>query len=325
MRVPNCVSGAFSVLKEFIGVVAWCFFLSAKALIRNLLFFWPRPYKDISHEVVLITGGGRGVGRYLAMEFAKHKPKQIILWGRNEDMLNATASAVKLSKKVPCDYMICDVSKREEVYEKAELLKSKYGNVSILVNNAGMVSGFDVLDNDPEKMLMTINTNLMSHIWTSKAFLPSMMQSNHGHIVSINSVLGLMPLPGAADYCASKYGVTAFMENLAFELASEGYSNIITTSIHPYIIDTPMFTGISTRFPALFPPLHKGYVAWKSLDAILTNSPQILLPRIQYFLLFFRSFMPVDAMMAIQKFAGVDTCMHGFYARRQRNKQSKKL
>ena len=75
-----------------------------------------------------------------------------------------------------------------------------------------------------------------------------MMQLNHGHIVSINSTLGLMGLPGAADYCASKHGVTAFMDSLAQELISDGYNGVFTTSIHPYIIDTPMFAGVQTRY-----------------------------------------------------------------------------
>jgi short-subunit dehydrogenase len=82
----------------------------------------------------------------------------------------------------------------------------------------------------------------------TKAFLPAMIKANHGHIVCLNSVLGLMGLPGAADYCASKHGLTAFMESLSMELATDGHDGIFTTSIHPYMIDTNMFNGVSLRY-----------------------------------------------------------------------------
>ena len=74
-----------------------------------------------------------------------------------------------------------------------------------------------------------------------------MIEGNHGHIVCINSMLGLMGLNGAADYAASKFALTGFMDSLDMELATEKTSRVYTTSIHPYLIDTAMFAGCKTR------------------------------------------------------------------------------
>ena len=85
------------------------------------------------------------------------------------------------------------------------------------------------------------------HFQTVKEFLPAMLTRNHGHIVSINSMLGLLGLGGAADYCASKFGALGFIESLRMELEREGKDGIHVTSIHPGLINTDMFEGLKPR------------------------------------------------------------------------------
>jgi len=85
-----------------------------------------------------------------------------------------------------------------------------------------------------------------------KEFLPYMSECNHGHIVSINSMLGLMGLGGASDYCASKFGVHGFHESLRMELARDDLDGVKVTTIHPYLIDTDMFGGVQSRYRSLF-------------------------------------------------------------------------
>jgi len=82
---------------------------------------------------------------------------------------------------------------------------------------------------------------------TVKAFLPSMLAKNHGHIVSINSMLGLMGVGGATEYCASKFGALGLHEALSFEVAREGKNGVFLTTVHPYHVDTDMFAGATTR------------------------------------------------------------------------------
>ena len=73
------------------------------------------------------------------------------------------------------------------------------------------------------------------------------MRIDRGHIVCINSMLGLMGLNGAADYSSSKFALTGFMESLNMEIKAEGKKHVYTTSVHPYLIDTDMFMGCKTR------------------------------------------------------------------------------
>lgn len=83
---------------------------------------------------------------------------------------------------------------------------------------------------------------------TLKSFLPSMLANSHGHIVSINSVLGLITLAGASDYCASKFGLHGLTNAVVKELRSQGATGVHVSSIHPYQVDNEMFDGCTTRY-----------------------------------------------------------------------------
>ena len=95
---------------------------------------------------------------------------------------------------------------------------------------------------------MFIKVDSVSFIFqTTKAFLPHMMEHNHGHIVCISSLIGLIAIPGIADYAASKFAVTGFMETLSYELAASNKTGVHTTTIHPYLVDTELFAGCTLR------------------------------------------------------------------------------
>lgn len=83
---------------------------------------------------------------------------------------------------------------------------------------------------------------------TVRAFLPSMLERGHGHVVSINSMLGLMGLAGAGDYNASKFGALGLHEALMMEVARDGRGGVRVTSVHPNQVDTDMFAGVQSRF-----------------------------------------------------------------------------
>lgn len=272
----------------------------------------PTKRKDLSGEVVLITGGGRGIGRNLAKEFAKQGAKKLILWGRTEKCLKQTCEEISLSG-TECHYFICDVANREEVYQQAKLVREKVGDVTILVNNAAVVHGKSLIDSDDDALLKTQHVNTLGQFWTTKAFLPRMLDLQNGHIVCINSILSLSSIPGAIDYCTSKAASYAFMESLTLGLLD--CPGVGCTTVLPFHTNTEMFQGMQVRFPQLFPPLKPEMVAKKTVDAVRSNTAFVYLPWTMHALVILKSFLPQFALEEIHKFSGSYTCMNTFKGR----------
>ncbi|XP_067359698.1 short-chain dehydrogenase/reductase 3b [Channa argus] len=278
----------------------------------SLLSLLPSRRKDLTREVVLITGGGRGIGRHLAKEFAKQGARKVILWGRTEKCLKETAEEISLSG-TECHYFLCDVANREEVYKQAKVVREKVGDVTILVNNAAVVHGKSLMDSDDDSLLKSQHINTMGQFWTTKAFLPRMLELQHGHVVCINSILSQSPIPGAIDYCTSKASSLAFMESLTLGLLD--CPGVGCTTVLPFHTNTEMFQGMRVRFPQLFPPLKPEVVAQRTVDAVRADKAFLYLPWTMHALVILKSFMPQVALEEIHKFSGTYTCMNTFKGR----------
>lgn len=117
--------------------------------------------------------------------------------------------------------------------------------MTLLINNAGIVSGKTILENSDFMMKKTLEVNTLAHLYTIREFLPDMIRLKKGHIVAIASVAGLQGAPGLGDYSASKFGAVAIDECLRTELKKQGlYKHIKTTCINPFFINTGMFDGV---------------------------------------------------------------------------------
>uniref|UniRef100_A0A4W6ERQ6 Short chain dehydrogenase/reductase family 16C member 5 n=1 Tax=Lates calcarifer TaxID=8187 RepID=A0A4W6ERQ6_LATCA len=226
--------------------------------------------KNVAGEVVLITGAGSGIGRLMAQEFAA-LGTVLVLWDINQEGMKETAQLAKQSGASRVHYYLCDCSDRMSV-------KREVGDVSILVNNAGIVTGKKFMDAPDSLIEKTMEVNTMTY----KAFLPAMIANNHGHLVSIASSAGLIGVNGLADYCASKFGAVGFAESVGLELLATGKDGIKTTIVCPYFINTGMFDGCQTKWPSLLPILNPDYVAKKIIHAVLTDQVYLLLPKSIY-------------------------------------------
>lgn len=301
-----------SLIWEYILFIVFFLFHTAKGIFITcktfFLMFVPTPRKNIADDVILITGGGRGIGRQMAIKFAKHRPRHIVLLGRNETPLKETEKDVQ-SLGVQCTYYICDVCNRDLVYKIAEDIKQNIGDVTILVNNAGIFKGGLFSDESDEDIQKTFAINALAHIWTYKAFLPGMIKQERGHIVTISSMLGMMSLKGATSYCSSKFATTGMSEALFLEL--QEYPNIHLTSIHSYQVANDMFKDLELRFPWLIPPLPEDYVADCTIKAVLTNKKVVMMPRIMYLLVPCLSLFPAKSMVPLFKFLGVSSALDG--------------
>ncbi|KAK6626447.1 hypothetical protein RUM44_008920 [Polyplax serrata] len=194
---------------------------------------------------------------------------------------------------------VCDITNREMVYKMARIIEKEVGMVSILVNNAGIVSGKPLLETPDHLIQKTFDVNVISHFWTTKAFLPGMIASKRGHIVTIASMAGTVGMTKLVDYCASKFAALGFDESLRIELETHGHTDIHTTSICPYFIkSTGMFDGVDTR---LVPILDASYVADRVVMAIVTNQKQVYLPWFFKLLICFKGIVPWPVVSMVLK------------------------
>ncbi|NXO05585.1 DHB11 dehydrogenase, partial [Rhinopomastus cyanomelas] len=150
--------------------------------------FVPARRKSVSGELVLITGAGHGVGRGTALEFARRQSR-LVLWDINKHGVEETAAECeRLGATVQA--FVVDCSKREEIYRAAEKVQKEIGDVSILVNNAGVITTADLLSTQDHQIERMFEVNILAHMWTTRAFLPTMMKNNYGHIVTVASAAG---------------------------------------------------------------------------------------------------------------------------------------
>merc|ERR1719433_2399267 len=125
--------------------------------------------KDIKGQVVLVTGGGSGIGRLMCLRFAR-LGASVVTWDINKVGNEETVSMIKAEGKKAYSYTV-DMSSKDAIYDTAKKTQSAVGHVSILVNNAGIVSGTALLDTPDTKIIRTFDVNILAHFWTLKAFL----------------------------------------------------------------------------------------------------------------------------------------------------------
>ncbi|NWR89004.1 RDHE2 dehydrogenase, partial [Furnarius figulus] len=284
-------------------------------LLESLVFLIvPRRKKNVSGEIVLITGAASGVGRLLSLKFAK-LGATLVLWDVNQEGLKETVRLARENGATRVQCYICDCSKRQDVYRVADQVKKEVGDVSILVNNAGIVTGKNFINSPDSLVEKTMEVNTMAHLWTYKAFLPAMIASNHGHLVSIASSAGLCGGTRLSDYCASKFAAIGFAESIDIEMRTLGKTGVKTTIVCPYTINTGMFDGVKNKWPHLLPMLDPEYVAEKIVTAVRQNQEMLLIPRILYFLFVLKNILPWKATVLLLDYFGVLHVMDTFKGR----------
>lgn len=284
-------------------------------LVAFVLVFIPRRfrYKDVSGQVVLITGAGSGIGRLMAKKFALQHGAIVVAWDINKAGCDETVKDIRAGGG-KCHGYIVDVSKREQIYEAAEKVKTEVGKVDILINNAGIVSGSKFLDTQDSQIEKTFQVNSLSNFWTTKAFLPGMIKEDSGHIVTIASTAGLVGVNRLVDYCASKYAAVGFHEALLTELKSElGQQGINATLVCPYYINTGMFDGVKSKLISILNP---DDVVNDVVAGILTNQESVVIPRYILLLVVAKFFVPAQVGMRVQAALGITGTMMTFKGRK---------
>ncbi|XP_059609772.1 uncharacterized oxidoreductase YoxD-like [Phlebotomus argentipes] len=244
--------------------------------------FSPAEPKKIAGQLALVTGGGNGLGKAIAIRLAKEGCDVAVV-----DVDFAAAERVAGDIKsfgIKSKAYKVDVSNYEEVKVLGEEIEDDLGAVDILVNNAGIMPVVSLMEGRPKDIEKILSVNLTSHFWTVRVFLESMIRRRKGHIMAISSLSGLDAAGRAIAYSASKFGVRGFMEALREEIRLNGNSGeIFTTTVYPYFISTRrdlMEKMQKTSLFQRFPPLIPDDAADIAVDAMLDNAISITIPKV---------------------------------------------
>ena len=267
----------FNIIQSIIDILSFLF-VSTVLVIKSIFYAClPKSYKtrkSLENEIVLITGGAGGIGRLVALKLAKLKAT-IVLWDIDTAGIEESVKELKAAGGKAFGYK-CDLTNREDIYKVAAKVTEEVGQVTILINNAGVVSGRLLLDTPDHLIQRTFDVNIIAHFWTTKAFLPKMIENNHGHIVTIASLAGHIGVHKLVDYCASKFAAVGFDESLRIELEKLGVRGVKTTVVCPYFIQsTGMFNDVVSRF---LPTLKSTQVADEIVEGIELEKLSVIIP-----------------------------------------------
>lgn len=190
----------------------------------------------MSDKTVLITGSSKGLGKSLALTFAKNK-YNIILHGRDKQGLRRVKKGV-LENNVNCDVVRGDITSEETIdrlYEAAVR-----GNIDILINNAGVYLKRSFQNLDPREFRRVIEVNLIAPVVLTKKIFPIFQSKRSGIIININSIAGKEGSDGETAYCASKHGLRGFTRALQFEATRHAVRVI---DVYLGAMDTGMVKG----------------------------------------------------------------------------------
>jgi ketoreductase len=181
----------------------------------------------------LVTGGGRGIGRAIALAFAE-RGAVVAIAGRTQPELDATGREIEKRGATPV-LLAMDIRDEQAVAAGFARLQETINGVDVLVNNAGVGGGEPVQDANVERWRTVIDTNVIGTFLVTRQAVP--MLRDGARIVNMSSVLGRFGVPGYTAYCASKHAVIGFTRALALELADR---QITVNAICPGWVDTDM-------------------------------------------------------------------------------------
>jgi len=300
------------MLLVVLEVIYGLLFAMIYAIYNSVKNMFPDKFsKSIAGENVLITGGGSGIGRIMARKLA-NLGATVVTLDVNEKGNDETVRMIRKDGNQAFGF-VCNLSNKHEIYSVSKAVKSQVGDISILINNAGIVSGTSLLETPDEKIERTFNVNVLAHFWTIKSFLPEMINNKKGHIVTVASLAGHSGTNKLVDYCSSKFANVGMDEALKAELYVQGVSSYInTTVVCPYYISTGMFSGVQSK---VVPILEPEFVAEETVKAILMNKPVLILPWWCTILVTLKTVLQTDPYIKLAQTFGFNCSMDQFEGR----------
>jgi 3-oxoacyl-[acyl-carrier protein] reductase len=196
---------------------------------------------SLENRVALVTGGSRGIGRAVALELAARGAAVVVNYNKSSAAANEVVTKIREVGGKAASFQ-ADVSDYKQAEALVKFSVETFGDLSILVNNAGITKDTLIMMMSETDWDSVITTNLKSTFNCSKAAVKHMMRKRYGRIINMSSVAGQMGNPGQTNYAASKGGQIAFTKSLAREIATR---NITVNAIAPGFVDTEILEAMS--------------------------------------------------------------------------------
>lgn len=265
----------------------------------------------IKGRTLLITGGASGIGRIMGRMALQRGAKKVVVWDINEDNIAATESELNSYGEVK-GYKV-DVANTEMVKQMFALTTKECGDVDILINSAGIITGNKTFAEQSQQDIdRTMAINATAPMTVALQALPPMLERNVGHICNIASAAGFIANPRMSIYAASKWAVIGWSDSLRVEL-QEAKSNVHVTTIAPYYISTGMFDGVHSR---IIPILKPEWVAKKILNAIEKNKKISSWPLGYHLIRTLQALLPLRALDLLCKVLGIYNALDHFKGRK---------
>ncbi|MCZ7604384.1 MAG: SDR family NAD(P)-dependent oxidoreductase [Melioribacteraceae bacterium] len=271
----------------------------------------------LENKNVVVTGGAMGIGLATTKRLLEEGCK-VNVWDINEGAIeNARRELLKYSDRL--FFHKCDVTNKNEVYSMAVAAKSEMGKVDIVINNAGFVKGGYLNEVSDDAWEQTIDVNLTSLIYTTKAFIDDMYERNEGFFVNISSASSMLGVSEMAVYTATKWAVWGFTESMRFEALTKNKKGVKFSSIHPSYLAEGMFEGAKLNFLGnLIVPLVKSHDVIANAivnDALKIEKLCIKRPRTVRLAVLFRGILPDKLFQKVIVMLGIHKSMSGWKGR----------